>query len=88
MSVTKETKLLKIHINEQRELRCEYVTIYKKDGKEISRGQSSELVVPDEDISQKSDKIKKVGNALFTPATKAKQQINKLKKLKENKKWH
>ena len=76
-SLTKETKIDKITINEDRELRVRTAVIIKKDGKEISRGYSEEIVIPLDGSTGKHNKIKKLKKALHTKKVK-----DKYKKIK------
>jgi hypothetical protein len=47
-------------------------TIIKDDGEEISRNFHRHVLIPDADISQESDEVKRIATAVFTAAAKAK----------------
>ena len=84
VGLTKESKIDKITINEDRELCIRTALIIKKDGIEISKGYSEEIVTPLDSSTGKHDKVKKLKKALHSK--KVKDKYKKIKALKNKEK--
>lgn len=67
--LTKRTEVDEIQlVGPFRQLRARVARIIERDGVEVSRSHSYELLSPDEDVSDRSPFVRAVANATWTPA--------------------
>tara|TARA_R100000734_G_C3290501_1_gene82374 strand:- start:78 stop:323 length:246 start_codon:yes stop_codon:yes gene_type:complete len=72
MSLTKEIIQDKFEIvTEYKHIQVRTATVIKDNGVEISRSFSRKVLTPDLDISNESDEIKSIANAVWTDEVKA-----------------
>ena len=74
MALTKTTENDKIEVVNHWTVQVRKATIIKDDGKEISRTFHRETLNPNDDVSSKSDEVKKLAEIYFTDDAKAEHQ--------------